>query len=88
MIKVSVDDLSCVTDNGYDSGGGYTDNQGNIYIDASGTKDFQLECLFHEVIDGYILRRKSNRIRHKDIDPLALELIDALKQWEEHHGSK
>lgn len=86
-MNLTIKDLHYVTDeHGNSCGGGYTDGN-NIYIDSRLPKDDQLEVLFHEVIDGYILRRKSNRIRHRDIDPLALELIDALKQWEKYHDT-
>lgn len=85
---VRIEDLSNAKDHftGHDSGGGYTDGT-TIYIDALIPKGEQLAILFHEVIDGYIFRRKSNRIRHKDIDPLTLELIDALRQWEAYHDA-
>ena len=74
-------------ESGFDCGGGYSDKAGVIYVDRNLDKTKQLEVLFHEVIDGYILRRGSNRIRHRDIDPLSLDLIEALKQWEKHHDT-
>ena len=86
MVQVIIADLSDVFDHesGYDCGGGYTDCV-TVYVDEGLPTDKQLEVLLHEVIDSYIFRRKSNRLRHKDIDPLALEIIDALKQWEALH---
>jgi len=87
-MNLTIKDLSYVQDeHGNSCGGGYADREGNIFLDSRLPKEHQLEVLFHEVIDGYIFRRKSNRIRHKDIDPLSLELIDALKQWESYHDA-
>lgn len=88
MISVLIEDFTHAKDyeSGYDCGGGYTDG-GVIYVDCNLDKEKQLEVLFHEVIDGYIFRRGSNRLRHRDIDPLGLELIEALRQWEKYHDT-
>jgi len=87
-MNLTIKDLSYVADeHGNSCGGGYADNKGNIFVDSRLPKEEQLEILLHEVIDCYLFQRKSNRIRHKDIDPLCVLLKDVLEQWEKHHDT-
>jgi hypothetical protein len=87
-LTIKVEDLTDAKDHisGHDTGGGYGCDTA-IYIDSRLPLDRQVEVLFHEVIDSYISRRGSNRIRHKDIDPLALDLLDALRQWRDYDAT-